>query len=199
MAAHEPIGAAALRQMFEDGRSLHTFADTPVSDDTIRALYDLVKLGPTAFNSQPGRYLFVRSRAAKERLAPHMIASNRAKTLKAPVTVIVAMDSRYYDNLDRTFPSFAAREIYVNDPELSDLTALRNSSLQGGYLILAARALGLTAGPMSGFDRQGIDREFFPDGRWRSNFMVNLGYRDTTIAPRARGYRLAFDEASRVV
>jgi 3-hydroxypropanoate dehydrogenase len=157
-----------------------------------------MKWGPTSANSSPGRIVFLRSRAAKERLAPALAPQNVAQTLAAPVTAIVAHDLRFYDELPRLFPHVDARSWFVANEPLVETTAFRNGTLQGAYLILAARALGLDAGPMSGFDNEKVDREFFPDGRWKSNFLVNLGYGDRSRL-HARNPRLAFDEAARIL
>jgi 3-hydroxypropanoate dehydrogenase len=188
-----------LDQLFLAARSVHTFTERAVTDETLRALYTLLKMGPTAFNSQPGRYVFVRTLAAKQRLVPHMMASNQEKTLKAPVTVIVALDSKFYEQLDVLFPALPnAKMFYVDNTALSEVTALRNSTLQGAYLLLAARALGLSVGPMSGFDNTAVDKEFFPDGQWRSNFIVNMGYYDGKPGY-PRGPRLAFEQAAQIL
>src|SRR5512140_2048007 len=137
----------ALDQLFRAARSTHAFSSQPVTDATVRELYELLKWGPTAWNGQPGRYVFVRSAQAKARLAPAVSSSNRAKTLAAPVTVIVSYDTRFFDRLDELAPGSTGRELLDKDAELAQVTALRNGSLQGAYLILAARAFGLAAGP----------------------------------------------------
>jgi 3-hydroxypropanoate dehydrogenase len=196
---HVSLSQTSLDQLFLAARSVHTFTARPVTDETLRALYDLLKMGPTAFNSQPGRYVFVRSLAAKQRLVPHMMAGNQEKTLKAPVTIIVALDSKFYEQLDELFPALPnAKRFYVDNATLADVTALRNSTLQGAYLLLAARALGLSIGPMSGFDNAAVDKEFFPDGQWRANFIVNMGYWDGKPVSH-RGPRLAFEEAAQIL
>ena len=204
MSTHTPLDRLALNQLFLDARSVHTFTDRAVTDETLRALYDLSKMGPTAFNSQPGRYVFVRSVEAKQRLVPHMMASNQAKTLKAPVTVIVALDTLFYEQLDAQFPALPnAKMFYVDNAALAATTAMRNGTLQGAYLMLAARALGLSVGPMSGFDNDAVDKEFFPDGKWRSNFVVNMGYFDDKPGDGKpnypRGARLAFEKVAQIL
>src|SRR5256886_6013971 len=171
--------------------------DRPVTDDQLRRIYDLMKWAPTSANSSPARLLFLRSRAAKERLAPALGPQNVDKTLQAPVTAIVAHDLRFYDELPRLFPHVDARSWFVGNEPLVEATAFRNGSLQGAYLILAARALGLDAGPMSGFDNAKVDAAFFPDGKVKSNFLCNLGYGDPAkLMPRSP--RLPFEEACRI-
>jgi nitroreductase len=189
---------AALRQLFLDARTFPRFTDRPVTDATLRALVDLFRWGPTSMNAQPGRVVFVRSAEAKARLKPALSPGNVDKTMAAPVTAIVALDTRFYDHLPVQFPPMpGARDLFANNAALSEATAARNSALQGAYLIVAARALGLSAGPMSGFDNSAVDAAFFPDGRWRSNFLVNLGYGDPAgLHP--RGPRLSFEEMARI-
>lgn len=150
--------------------------------------------GPTSANSSPARFVFLTTPAAKERLKPALSAGNVDKTMAAPVTVIVAWDTQFYDQLPRLFPQFDMRPIFAGKPALIEETALRNSSLEGGYLIIAARGLGLDCGPMSGFDQSKVNAEFFPDGKWKTNFLCNLGYGDPSkLFP--RNPRLDFDEA----
>ena len=192
------LDGTALDQLFRGAHTHSAWLDRPVSDDQLRRIYDLMKWGPTSANSSPGRIVFLRSRAARERLAPALAPQNVEKTLAAPVTTIVAYDLRFYDELPRLFPHVDARSWFVGNEALVEITAFRNGSLQGAYLILAARALGLDAGPMSGFDNDKVDREFFPDGRFKSNFLVNLGYGDRSRL-HARNPRLAFDEAVRIL
>ena len=169
-----------------------------LSDARIHALYDLLKWGPTAFNAQPARYVFVRSSEAKEKLRPTLSSGNVAQTLAASVTVIVAQDTRFQEHLPSQFPAYNAKPLFDGNAELTAATALRNSSLQGAYLILAARALGLDAGPQSGFNPDLINQAFFPDGRYQVNFLVNLGVADPQ-AIRPRGPRLDFDTAAQIV
>lgn len=188
----------SLDQIFRLARSIHTFKSTPITDSTLRDLYDLVRWGPTAFNAQPARYVFVRSAAAKARLAPTLSGSNRDKSVAAPVTVIVAYDSQFFLNHPDPASSAKAIELFGGNDELATSTAFRNGALQGAYLLLAARALGLAVGPMSGFDAKALDQEFFADGRYRANFLANIGYADDT-APRPRGRRFEFDEVVDIV
>lgn len=190
----------ALDLIFRGARTPQGFLETPVTDDQLRAVYDLMKWGPTTVNSQPMRIVFVRSKAAKDRLAPALSAGNLDKTMKAQVTAIIAYDSRFYENLPRTFPNNPkARDNFAGEAKqaAAERAAFRNGSLQGAYFIIAARALGLDCGPMSGFDNAKVDAAFFPDGRWKSNFLVNLGKADPAkIFP--RNPRLTFEEACRI-
>jgi len=185
----------AFDQVFRTARTYPRFTDQPVPDETLEQLYALLRWGPTAFNSQPARFMFVRSPAAKERLKACVSPGNVSKVTSAPVTAIVAQDTRFYEHLPQQFPTRPdAGAPYAGNPALAQATALRNSSLQGAYLIVAARMLGLDCGPMSGFDLAAVDAAFFPDGRWRSNFLVNLGHGDPeSLFP--RGPRLPFAEA----
>jgi 3-hydroxypropanoate dehydrogenase len=193
-----PLELPALDQLFRNAQSTHAFTSEEVSDTTVHALYDLLKLGPTAFNSQPGRYVFIRSREAKARLAPALSSGNRDKTLAAPLTVIVAYDLRFFEHLPGQFASYAAKPMFVDDTALAETTALRNGSLQGAYLLLAARALGLGVGPMSGFNAEKVNREFFADSSYRVNFLANLGYPGGS-GGRARGPRMEFAQVAEVI
>lgn len=188
----------ALNQLFRDARTVHAFAPVPVSDELIARLYELLKWGPTAFNAQPARFLFVRSAEAKARLRPALSSGNQAQTEAAAVSVIVAHDTRFQDQLPTQFPAYDAKPLFDGNPALAQATALRNSSLQGAYLILAARALGLDAGPQSGFNPQLVNETFFPDGRWQVNFIVNLGIADHA-ATHPRGPRLAFEDVAQII
>ena len=194
------IDEKALDALFRTARTQNGFIDKPVSDEQLRQIYDLAKWGPTTQNSQPMRIVFVRSKEAKAKLALALSAGNLDKTMKAPATAIIAYDTRFYEHLPRTFPNNpAAKKNYEGDEkkERVERTALRNSSLQGAYFILAARAIGLDCGPMSGFDNGKVDAAFFPDGRFKSNFLINLGYGDPSkVFP--RNPRFDFDEACRV-
>jgi 3-hydroxypropanoate dehydrogenase len=184
----------ALDRLFRTARSRNAWLARPISDALVHELYELSKWGPTAANSTPGRFVFVRSAAAKERLKPHLNPGNVEKTMSAPCCVIIAYDSRFYDLLPKLFPSRDMRAAFVGKDALIEETARRNSTLQGAYLMLAARALGLDCGPMSGFNAASLDAEFFPDGRWKSNFLCALGYgSDEKLFP--RNPRLDFDEA----
>lgn len=192
-----PLPAAALEQSFLHARTFNKFTDQPVSDDTLRQLHELAKWGPTSMNSQPARYVFVRSAEAKARLATAMAPGNAAKTLAAPVTAIVAFDTRFFEHLPEQFPVMDAKPMFENDAGLAQATALRNSALQGAYLMIAARQLGLDCGPMSGFDPAKVNEAFFPDGRFRVNFLVNLGYGDPA-GNYPRGPRLPFDTVATI-
>lgn len=188
----------SLERLFHQGRTAHAFRPDPVSDDTLHALYDLLKWAPTAFNAQPARFVFVRSAEAKEQLRPALSAGNVAQTLAAPVTVIVAQDTQFFEHLPKQFPAYNAKPLFEGNAALAEATASRNSSLQGGYLILAARALGLDAGPQSGFNADAVNQAFFPDGRYRVNFLVNLGVADPA-GTHPRGPRLPFDDVARIL
>ena len=190
----------ALDLIFRDAHTPQGFLDTPVTDAHLRQVYDLMKFGPTTLNCQPMRIVFVRSNAAKDKLAPALSPGNLDKTMKAQVTAIISYDSRFYENLPKTFPNNPkAKDGFEGEEKkaMVDRVALRNGSLQGAYFIVAARALGLDCGPMSGFDNAKVDAAFFPDGRWKSNFLINLGQADPAkVFP--RNPRLTFEEACRV-
>ena len=184
--------------IFRSARTHNAWLDKPVSNTLIHQIYDLMKWAPTSANSSPARFVFVRSPAAKERLLPAVAPGNLDKTRAAPVTVIIAHDSEFHEKLPKLFPQADARSWFAGNQPLIDTTAFRNGTLQGAYLILAARALGLDAGPMSGFDNAKVDREFFPDGKVKSNFLVNLGYGDPAkLFP--RNPRLSFAEAALIL
>jgi 3-hydroxypropanoate dehydrogenase len=203
------LGDEAVDQLFREARTYSAWLDKPVTDDTLQRLYDLMKWGPTSANGSPARFIFLRSQEAKERLRPILAPGNVKKTMTAPVTVIIAYDLLFYEKLRKLFPhNPAMRDLFAANPQLIEVTAKRNSSLQGAYLIIAARVLGLDCGPMSGFDNarldeeffsagkecEGCEQEFFPAGHVKSNFLCNLGYGDpSTLHPRAP--RLAFNEA----
>jgi 3-hydroxypropanoate dehydrogenase len=188
---------AVLDQLFRAARTRNGWTDRPVSDAQIREVYDLTKMGPTSANSCPARFVWVRTTEGKGRLAACVSQTNGPKVLAAPVTVIVGYDLDFADRLPQLFPARGEKmkEVF-SDPGLAQTTAFRNSSLQGGYLILAARALGLDTGPMSGFDHQRVDAEFFAGTRIKSNFICSLGYgSEENLFP--RNPRLSFDEAGR--
>jgi len=203
------IDHLALDTIFREARTYARWRDTPVTDDTLRELYEVLKWAPTSANAAPARFAFLRTPQAKERLRPALAPLNVDKVMTAPVTVIVAYDVKFYDNLRKLFPhNPGMSKLFAANPELTETTARRNSSLQGAYLILAARALGLDCGPLSGFDNAkvdeeffaagepcfGCDQEFFPEGHVRANFLCNLGYGDpASLQPRLP--RLAFSEA----
>lgn len=188
------LDAAVLEQVFLGARTVNKFTAQEVSDEQLRQLYDLMKWGPTSMNCQPGHYVAVKSPAAKERLLPLLMSGNQDKTRAAPVTVIVATDTQFYQHMPEQFPANAgAADMFKSNPGLSEATAQRNGTLQGAYLIVAARMLGLDCGPMSGFDNAAVDAEFFPGGRFKSNFLVNIGYGDPA-GNHPRGPRLAFED-----
>jgi len=204
------LSEQALDVLFRKARTHYAWLDKPVSDDLLHRLYDLMKWGPTSANCSPARILFLRTPEAKQRLRPALSKNNVEKTMKAPVTAILAYDMKFYDLLPRLFPhNPEAREWYSNSPELAEVTAFRNGTLQGAYFILAARSLGLDCGPMSGFDNAKVDEEFFPlssgqseetqpIGPIKSNFLCNLGYGDPAkMFP--RGPRLDFDEVCKLL
>lgn len=188
----------SLDTLFRNARTHSAWLDKPVSDELLLELYELMKWGPTSANSSPARFVFVKNPDAKERLLSTMIPSNEEKTRTAPVTVIIAQDHEFYENLPRLFPHTDARAWFVGNQSLIDMTAFRNASLQGAYLLLAARALGLDAGPMSGFDSAKLDAEFFAGTKIRSNFLINLGYGDDSkLFP--RNPRLPFNEVASIL
>jgi len=186
-----------IETLFETARSFNAYEDRPVPRSLLEELYGHLKWGPTAANSCPARFVFVSSVQAKERLRACVNEGNVAKVMSAPVTVIVASDTRFYEEMPRLFPSRDFRSVFAGKHEaIADLLA-RNVPLQGAYMILAARALGLDCGPMSGFDAGKINAAFFPDGRWQANFICTLGYgRADSVFP--RNPRLSFDEACRI-
>ena len=196
-AHNTPVPDASLDQLFRDARSHNGWQDRPLGDEQLHALYDLWKLGPTSANCCPARVVFVRSPEAKKRLEPCLSEGNRAKTMKAPVIAIIGMDMLFYEKLPQLFPHADARSWFVGKPAMIEDAAFRNATLQGAYLILAARALGIDTGPMSGIDKPKIDEAFFAGTPIRTNFVCSLGYGDPDhIHPRSP--RLSFDEACRV-
>jgi 3-hydroxypropanoate dehydrogenase len=193
------LDATALDIIFRNARTHRAWDGRPVADATLHDIYDLMKWGPTTSNTCPARFVFVKSPAAKERLRPALDAGNVVQTMNAPVTAIIAFDLEFYEKMPKLSPNKNARGWFVSEPEESlRTTALRNGSLQGAYFIIAARALGLDCGPMSGFDNAKVDAAFFGGTRVRSNFLCNLGYGDPSkLGPRAP--RLSFDEACSIV
>ncbi len=189
-----PLDDPSLDALFRTARTPAAWTAAPVPPETLRALYDLVKLAPTSGNCSPGRFVFLTTRDGRERLRPALSAGNVEATMEAAVTVIVAQDPLFFEQLPRLYPSQDARSWFAADFALSEETAFRNASLQGGYLILAARALGLDVWPMSGFDNQLVDDIFLAGSGWRSNFLVNLGYA-SGASEQPRAPRLTFDEA----
>lgn len=198
--------------LFREARTYGAWLDRPVDNDTLHRIYDIAKWGPTSVNATPARFVFLRTPQAKERLRPALSPGNVAKTIAAPVTVIIAYDLLFYEKLPRLFPhNPAMRDIFARNPQLVETTAKRNSSLQGAYLMMAARAMGLDCGPMSGFDNakvdeiffgtgqcENCDQEFFPTGHVKSNFLCNLGYGDRSKL-HARGPRFDFSEACSIL
>ncbi|SHG25317.1 3-hydroxypropanoate dehydrogenase [Microbulbifer donghaiensis] len=208
----DPISSEALDQLFREARTHSHWLDKPVSDETLKQLYELMKMGPTSANCCPARIVFVKTKEAKERLRPALNEGNVDKTMAAPVTAIIAHDHKFFEYLPKLFPHAPAREWYVDNAELAATTAFRNGSMQGGYFILAARSLGLDCGPMSGFDNAMVDHEFFsekssapafqqehcPDSHIKSNFLCNLGYGDPKLLY-PRGPRFEFAEVCKIL
>jgi len=192
------IPAEALEVLFSKARSHNVWTDEPVSDAELRELYDLMKWGPTAANCSPARILFVKSPAAKERLKGCLAPGNVEKSMSAPVVAIIGMDLEFHEHLPKLFSHTDARSWFAGKPDHIRQTAFRNSALQGAYLMIAARALGLDCGPMSGFDSDKLEAEFFPDGNVEANFICAIGHGDhSQLFPRSP--RLAFDEACQVL
>jgi 3-hydroxypropanoate dehydrogenase len=192
------LSDAALDILFRKARSYDAFTPDAVTDEQLRAIHDIMRHGPTTSNSQPQRIVFLRSAEAKQRLAPALSNANRAKTLAAPVVAIFAYDLNFPDHLDRFYHVAGARHWYVSTAELRESTAFRNATLQAAYFMLAARALGLDCGPMSGFDNAKVDAAFFPDGQWKSNFLCNLGKGDASKLPPVNP-RFGFDEVCKIL
>ena len=195
--ARRPLDEDAIAQLFLAARTYNSWSDRAVDEETIRRLYELTAIGPTAANSNPARFVFITSDAGRERLRPHINPGNLEKTMSAPCCVIVAYDIRFYELMPQLFPSRDFKSAFEGkDAENEDLIR-RSATLQGAYLILAARALGLDAGPMSGFNQETLEQEFFPDGRWKANFLCNLGY-GTEVGLYPRNPRLAFNQACQI-
>ena len=197
---HAILPDQCLDQLFRGARTFYSWEDRDVSDTTLHALYDLLKYAPTSANQSPARFVFLKG-DAQEKLRPHLIGPNVEKTMTAPVTVIIAWDWKFHEKIPELFPHNPDAKEWFADEESRFDNGFRNGSLQGAYLIMAARALGLDCGPMSGFDKDGVDETFFkgdPEmGTWRSNFLCNLGYGTTdTLFPRSP--RLAFDDAAKI-
>ena len=188
----------SIDQIFREARTHNVWLPQPVSLELLHQAYELAAFGPTSANTTPARYVFLTTLHAKERLRPALAPANIEKTMAAPVTVIIAWDTEFHEKLPKLFPHKDMRSVFLSKPGLIEETAFRNGSLEGAYFILAARALGLDCGPMSGFDAAKVNAEFFPDGKWKSNFLCNLGYGDSTkLSP--RNPRLSFDEACLVL
>ncbi len=198
MTGRGQLDTSGLDLIFGAARTQNSWRPEAVAEELLRRVYDLAKLGPTAANSMPGRFVFVVSKEAKEKLRPALSAANADKTMAAPVTVLVGYDTEFYEHLPTLFPHADARSWFVDKPDLIQTSAFRNSSLQGAYLMIAARALGLDFGPMSGFDPEKVNAAFWPEGKVKANFICNIGYGDDTkIFP--RGTRLAFDQACKIL
>ena len=197
-ARDRPLSDIALAQLFTEARTRNAWSDRPVPEALLRQLYDLTKFGPTAVNNTPARFIFVTSPEAKARLSPLMSEGNRAKTLQAPVNVIIGHDIDFHEQLPKLFPHAPGAKDWFADEAGRRESAFRNASLQGGYFLLAARALGLDVGPMSGFDAAGVKAEFFAGTSVEPNFIVNLGYgTDENLFPRSP--RLTFEEAATIL
>src|SRR5580658_5872356 len=193
-----PISKDCIDQILREARTHNVWLPQPVSPELLRKAYELAAFGPTSANTTPARFVFLTTSQAKERLRPALAAANVDKTIAAPVTVIIAWDTEFHEKLPKLFPHKDMRSVFAGKPGLLEATAFRNGSLEGGYFIIAARALGLDCGPMSGFDQAKVDAEFFPDGKWKSNFLCNLGYGDPSkLFPRSP--RLEFEEACLVL
>lgn len=194
----ETLSEAGKDLLFREARTHKYWQDKPVGEDLLRAVWDLAKMGPTSANCSPMRVVFVTSPEGKEKLKPALMEGNVTKTMTAPATAIIAHDLEFYEKLPELFSAADARSWFAGKPKHIETTAFRNGSLQGAYFIIAARALGLDCGPMSGFDNAKVDAAFFPEGKWKSNFLCNLGYGDPDKLP-PRDRRLDFDEACRIV
>lgn len=192
------VGEDALDLIFRQARTHSAWHPRGVAEETLREAYDLAKFGPTSANASPARFVFLTSEEAKARLLPALMPANVEKSHTAPVVLLIAYDVEFYEKLPKLMPHADMRSWFVENPQLAAETAFRNSSLQGAYFLLAARALGLDCGPMSGFDAEKVNAEFFPDGKWKINFICNIGYGDSTrLFPRSP--RLDFDEACLVL
>jgi 3-hydroxypropanoate dehydrogenase len=192
------LDQVAFEQLFLEARTQNAWKEGEVSDETLRRLFDIVKMGPTSANCSPARYVFVKSPEAKERLKPHLSGGNLEKTMSAPVTVIIANDMEFYEHLPKLFPHTDAKSWFTSNDDLIRETAFRNATLQGGYMIIAARALGLDCGPMSGFDQAGVDEEFFKGTTYKSNFLLHLGHgHPSALFPRSP--RFEFEDVASIL
>jgi 3-hydroxypropanoate dehydrogenase len=190
-----PISQEAFGQLFREARTYSTWLPEPVPVELLREAYELARLGPTSANGSPARFVFLTTPGAKALLKPVLAPGNVDKTMAAPVTVIIAWDTEFHENFPKLFPQFDMRSFFVGNHALINETAFRNSSLQAAYFIMAARALGLDCGPMSGFDADKLNAAFFAEGKWKVNLICNLGYGDSTkLHP--RNPRLNFEEAA---
>jgi 3-hydroxypropanoate dehydrogenase len=197
--SHAPIDKAALAKIFTEARTHNGFLDKPVPDELLREAVDIAKIGPTSANQSPLRVVFLKSKAAKERLRPTLSPGNLDKTMSAPVTAITAYDVKFFEHLPFLMPHVDAKSWFDKLPaEAAREVAHKNGTLQVAYLIIALRAVGLDTGPMTGFDNAKLDAEFFPDGRFKSNVLINIGYGDhTKLFPRSP--RFAFDEIAKII
>lgn len=188
----------ALNTLFREARTVNVWTDKQVSDDLLVELFDLLELAPTSANCSPARFCFIKSAEAKARLKPYLMEGNQAKVMQAPVTAIIAIDTAFAEKLPQLFPHEPDAKTWFSDPDVSRETAFRNGTLQGAYLMMAARSLGLHCGPMSGFDNEAVDKEFFSGTTFKSNFLCSIGYgSDERIFPRSP--RLRFDEAASIL
>ena len=194
-----PLNETALAQVFTEARTHNRWTEQAVDDTLLQQAYTLAAVGPTSMNTQPARFVFLKSAVSRERLLPTLSPGNVDKTKAAPMTVIVATDTRFYEHLPQVFPHMpAAKDMFASNAALAQATAARNSTLTGAYFILALRSLGLDCGPMSGFDPAKLNAEFFPDGRYEANFLINVGYGDSSqLHPRQP--RLSFEQAVTVL
>lgn len=187
----------ALNRLFLESKTITKFEDREISDEILNQIYDLAKMGPTAFNAQPARFAFIKSQEAKQKLKPYLMEGNIEKTMAAPVTIIVATDYKFYDLLPKVFPIADVKGYFEGNQEMIDSTAFRNGTLTAGYLIMAIRSLGLDVGPMSGFDNAGVDNEFFKGTDIKSNFLINIGYGIDSGYERLP--RLNFNESAKIL
>jgi 3-hydroxypropanoate dehydrogenase len=194
----DKLPTSVLDQLFLEARTHNAWRDRDVPDALLHEIVDLAKMGPTSANCSPARFVFVKSRQAKERLKPHLSEGNRDKTMKAPVCAIIGYDLDFYQHLPKLFPHTDAKSWFEGNEQKIQETAFRNGTLQGAYLIMAARAVGLDCGPMSGFDNRAVDREFFAGTNIKSNFLCSLGHGDASVLfPRSP--RFAFDEMAKII
>jgi 3-hydroxypropanoate dehydrogenase len=192
------IDDAGLDLVFRAARTQNSWQPKDVAEELLRRVYDLTKMGPTSANCCPARFVFVTTKGGKERLRPALAAGNVDKTMSAPVTAIIGYDTKFYDLLPELFPHADMKSMFASNESAAQETAIRNGSLQGGYLMIAARSLGLDCGPMSGFDPAKLNAEFWPDGQIKANFLCNIGYGDDENV-HDRGPRLAFERACEIV
>lgn len=193
-----PISPEAIDNIFMNARTANGFLDKPVDESLLRRIYEIACMGPTSMNTQPARFVFLTTPAARDRLIPALSPGNVDKTRSAPVSVIVATDTRFYEFMPEVWHKPGAKENFESNPALAAATATRNGTLGGAYFMMAARAMGLDCGPMSGLDLAKVNSEFFPDGRWQANFAINLGYADRSKEFQ-RNKRLSFEQACQVL